>query len=151
MIDVIEVLTKEGEAIIDDAAAALERTNLRHYAEAGPALTRERLTQLLALVLDCVTTRDLVPMIDYSTTVAHERFAAGFDIHEVQTAFNVLEEAIWTRVVEAVAPRDLAQSIGLVGTVLGQGRDALACAYVSQATHQHVPSLNLTALFRGGR
>ncbi len=74
MIDVIEVLTKEGEAIIDDAAAALERTNLRHYAEAGPALTRERLTQLLALVLDCVTTRDLVPMIDYSTTVAHERF-----------------------------------------------------------------------------
>jgi len=151
MIDVIEVLTKEGDAIIDDAAAALERSNLRHYTEAGPELTRDRLAQLFALVLNSVTTRDLVPMIDYSTSVAHERFAAGFDIHEVQTAFNVLEEAIWTRVVDAIPPRDLAQSIGLVGTVLGQGRDALACTYVSLATHQHVPSLNLTALFRGGR
>lgn len=151
MIDVIEVLTKEGDAIVDSAAIALERSNLRHYVEAGPAASRERLQQLLALVLDCVTARDLVPMIDHSNRVAHERFGAGFDIHEVQTAFNVLEEAIWERVVDAIPPRDLAQSLGLVGTVLGAGRDALACTYVSLASHQHVPSLDLSALFRGGR
>lgn len=151
MVDVIEVLTQEGDAIIDSAAVALERSNLRHYAEAGPEAARERLAKLLALVLESVSTRDLVPMIDYANLIAHERFAAGFDIHEVQTGFNVLEEAIWGRVVDAIPPRDLAQAIGLVGTVLGAGRDTLACTYVSLASHQHVPSLDLSALFRGGR
>jgi hypothetical protein len=151
MVDVIEVLTEEGEAIVDSAAMALERSNLRHYTEAGPEAARERLAKLLALVLESVTTRDLVPMIEHANLIAHERFAAGFDIHEVQTAFNVLEEAIWGRVVDAIPPRDLAQAIGLVGTVLGTGRDTLACTYVSLASHQHVPSLDLSALFRGGR
>ena len=68
----------------------------------------------------------------------------------MQTAFNVLEETIWAKVIEAVAPGDLAEALGLVGTVLGAGRDALACTYVSLATHQHVPSLDMSALFRGG-
>jgi hypothetical protein len=151
MVDVVEVLTQEADAIVDSASLALERSNLRHYAEAGPDAARERLQQLLALVLESVTTRDLVPMIDHSTRIARERFEAGFDIHEVQTAFNVLEEAIWGRVIDAIAPRDLAEALGLVGTVLGAGRDALACTYVSLASKQHVPSLDLSALFRGGR
>lgn len=150
MVDVLEVLTQEGDAIVDNAATALERSGLRHYAQAGPDAARDRLNQLYALVVASVSTRDLVPMIEHSTRVAHERFEAGFDISEVQTAFNVLEEAIWARVIEATAPRDLAESLGLVGTVLGAGRDALACTYVSLATQQHVPSLDLRALFRGG-
>lgn len=150
MADVFEVLTQEGDAIVDAAANALERSGLRHYAEAGPDAARDRLEQLYSLVVASVSARDLVPMIEHSTRIAHERFDAGFDISEVQTAFNVLEEAIWVSVIEATAPRDLAEALGLVGTVLGAGRDALACTYVSLATHQHVPSLDLSALFRGG-
>jgi hypothetical protein len=149
MVDVIEVLTKEGDAILDSAALALERSHLHHYVEAGPEVSRERLGQLLALVTVSISQRDLVPMIEHATRVAHDRFDAGFDIREVQTAFNVLEEAIWDRVVDAIPPRDLAEAIGMVGTVLGTGKDALARTYVSLASHQHVPSLDLSALFRG--
>ncbi|HAN34847.1 MAG: hypothetical protein GYA65_00215 [Actinobacteria bacterium] len=151
MATVTEVLTNERENILDAAAIALERSNLPHYAQAGPTAARERLARLLALVLQSVDTRDLVPMIEHATHIAHERFDAGFDIHEVQSAFNVLEEAIWVRVVAATPPAELAESLGLVGTVLGTGRDTLACTYVSLATRQHVPSLDLSALFRGGR
>lgn len=150
MTNVLEVLSQEGDAIVDSAAEALQRSGLRHYAEAGPDAARDRLDQLYTLVVQCVSTRDLVPMIEHTTRIAHERFEAGFDISEVHTAFNVLEEAIWTKVIEATAPRDLAEALGLVGTVLGAGRDALACTYVSLASHQHVPSLDLSALFRGG-
>jgi hypothetical protein len=151
MIEVIEVLTDEGDAIVDSAALALERSNLRHYAADGPDAARQRLSQLMDLVRQSVAARDLVPMIDHATAIAHERFSAGFDIQELLTAFNVLEEAIWDRVVDAVPPRDLAQAIGLVSTVLGAGRDTVARTYVSLASHQHVPSLDLSALFRGGR
>ncbi|MDQ1425434.1 MAG: hypothetical protein QOD72_2932 [Acidimicrobiaceae bacterium] len=148
--DVIEVLTSEGDAILSSAVLALERSHLRHYTEAGPEATRERLGKLFALVVASITERDLVPMIDYANQIANDRFADGFDIREVQTAFNVLEEAIWDRVVDSIPPRDLAQAIGMVGTVLGTGKDALARSYVSLASHQHVPSLDLSALFRGG-
>ncbi|MBI4934956.1 MAG: hypothetical protein HY828_13830 [Actinobacteria bacterium] len=148
MADVLEVLTHEADAIVESAAAAL--SDVRHYSEAGPDAARLRVRQLFDLVVESVSTRDLVPMIDHATRVAHERFEAGFDIREVQTAFNVLEEAIWVKVIDATPPRDLADALGLVGTALGAGRDALACTYVSLASHQHVPSLDLTALFRGG-
>jgi len=98
MADVLEVLTQEGDSIVDSAATALERSGLRHYAEAGPDAARDRLGEMYALVVASVSTHDLVPMIDHSDRVAHERFEAGFDISEVQTALNVLEVAIWAKV-----------------------------------------------------
>ncbi|HSB87274.1 MAG TPA: hypothetical protein VLD86_13250, partial [Ilumatobacteraceae bacterium] len=57
-----------------------------------------------------------------------------------------LEEATWTAVVDAIPPRDLAHAIGLVGTVVGVGRDALARTYVSAASQEHVRSLDFSAL-----
>ncbi|MBK7632614.1 MAG: hypothetical protein IPJ23_18350 [Ignavibacteriales bacterium] len=37
-------------------------------------------------------------MKEYASQIATERFNAGFGLHEVHTAFNALEEEIWTRV-----------------------------------------------------
>ncbi len=78
-----------------------------------------------------------------------DRFGAGFGIGEVQTAFNVLEESMWHHVVAGVPNDDMAESLGLLTTVLGVGKDALARAYVSLASHEHVSSLDLRALFQG--
>lgn len=150
MSSVLEVLDNDADRIIAQALDELVGSNEVHYTDAGPDVARERLAELLALVTSSVAQRDLVPMIDHCTRVADERFDAGFDIREVQRAFHVLEEAIWARVVDAIEPADLAEAIGLVGTVLGAGRDALAREYVSRASKQHVTSLDLGALFRGG-
>jgi hypothetical protein len=151
MNNVQDLLTTESDAIVASAWEALDRSNQHHYVQAGPELSKARLADLLSLVITSIGTRDLMPIIDHSTHVANERFDAGFDIREVQRAFHVLEEAIWDRIVASTPPTDLAEAIGLVGTVLGAGRDALARGYVSRATHHHVASLDLGALFRGGR
>ena len=147
---VFDVLTSQAQVILDDSAMALQRSDQPHYVQEGSEASRQRLARLLELVTVSVDRRDLVPMIDYATSVANERFDAGFDVREVQCAFHVLEEAIWERVVNSVSQTDLAESLGLVGTVLGAGRDALARTYVSRASQQHVSSLDLSALFRGG-
>jgi hypothetical protein len=144
------LLNDEAASIVDVAMLALQRSHEPHYAEAGDMVSRKRLADLLALVADCVATRNLTPMIERATALADERFDAGFDISEVQVAFHVLEEAIWSRVVSATPPDELVEAIGLVGTVLGAGRDALARQYVARASRQHVTSLDLSALFRGG-
>jgi uncharacterized protein Smg (DUF494 family) len=151
MADVLEVLTREKGAILDTAVEAVERSNLRHYTDAGNATVRGYLETLFDLAITCIDSRNLVPMIEHADLIAHQRFEAGFDIQEVQTAFNVLEETVWSHVIDAIPPRDLAEAIGLVSTVLGAGRDTLARTYVELASKQHVPSLDLSALFRGGR
>lgn len=93
--------------------------------------------------------RDLDDVEAYAESVARARYAAGFDISEVQAAFNALERATWHRLVAEVPQTDLARAVGLLSTVLGAGKDVLARTYVELATNHHVPSLDLTALFDG--
>jgi hypothetical protein len=88
-------------------------------------------------------------MIQYTEKIARQRYSAGFELFEVQTAFNVLEEAIWKRILRDAEPHDIAEAIGLVSTILGAGKDSLARAYVSLATRSKAPAVDLKALFAG--
>ena len=132
------------------AEGALVRLGETHYRSAGEAEVRRRLEALFGQLLDSLADRDLTPMVAFSESVAEERFNAGYDLSEVQAAFNVLEESIWAQAVSGLDPGELAQTLGLVSTVLGCGKDALGRKYVSLATRTHAPSLDLRALFSGG-
>jgi len=147
--DVADLLEKSRAQVLDEAFAALESSHIAHYEAAGEPLTRQRLGDLHDLVVAAIRARDLTEVTAYSHQVAEDRFHAGFDISEVQTAFNSLEEAMWRRLVADEPQAELAEAIGLMSTVLGAGKDALARTYVSLAGHRHVTSLDLSALFRG--
>jgi hypothetical protein len=144
-----EFLTREREAIVDAAESALERTPARHYETAGAGEVRRRLEALFDHVLDALSSRNLGPALAYAEQVAEERFNAGYDLSEVQTAFNALEESTWSRVFAELDPSQFAETLGLVSTILGAAKDALARKYVSLATDTHAPSLDLHALFAG--
>lgn len=147
--DVSVLLENARSQVLDEAFAALESSHVAHYEAAGEPLTRQRLADLHDLVVAAIRDRDLSAVTAYSQRVAEERFSAGFDISEVQTAFNALEGAMWRRLVADEPPNELAEAVGLLSTVLGAGKDALARTYVSLAGKRHVPSLDLTALFTG--
>jgi len=147
--DIEELLTRDRSDVLDEAFAALKRSHPAHYDQAGDAFTRDRLASLFDLVVTALHDRELAPVGAYCEEIASRRFSAGFDITEVQTAFNTLEEAMWRRVVVGVPGPELAEAVGLLSTVLGFGKDALARRYVSLATARHVPSLDLSALFDG--
>lgn len=136
-------------AIVDEALADIRDMHVHHYEAAGEAFTRQRLQGLFDLVVTAIQTRDLTAVITYAEQVATERFNAGFDVSEVQIAFNTLETVMWREVVASVPHEKLAESIGLLSTVLGVAKDALARKYVSLAADRRVPSLDLTALFTG--
>lgn len=147
--NIVELLANERSAVLEEAFAAMQRSHSTHYESAGPAFTRQRLADLFDLVLGALRERHLEPVGTYCAEIAQRRFEAGFGISEVQTAFNTLEEAMWQRVVSGVPPADLAEAIGLLSTILGFGKDALARRYVSLASERHVPTLDLSALFEG--
>lgn len=145
----VEFLARERGAIVDAADAALRRAHAEHYEAAGEPEVRLRLVALFDQLLQVLAERDLAGIVSHAERVAEQRFDAGYDLSEVQTAFNALEEATWARAIEVLDPAELAETLGLVTTILGTGKDALARRYVSLATRTHAPSLDLRALFTG--
>ena len=146
----LDVLLLEAEpGVVDEAYSALHRAHVTHYELAGETFTRQALADLFELVVVAIRTRNLAAMSAYAEGIALERFNDGYDISEVQMAFNALEEAMWRCVVVAEPPDDLAEAIGLLSTVLGYGKDAVARKYLSLASKRHIPSLDLSALFGG--
>ncbi|HTR98172.1 MAG TPA: hypothetical protein VML00_00400 [Bacteroidota bacterium] len=144
-----ELLHDRTADIIEDAAALMSRAHLRSYEKAGTGSTHQRLKALFVLTARAVKERNLGPMVAHSDAIARERFASGFDLWEVQTAFNVLEEAIWSRILKELPPSEYAEALGLISTVLGTGKDTLARRYVSLASKTKASSLNLQSLFTG--
>lgn len=142
------LLEKSRDEMVAAATEALMRAHLQHYETSGVELNRQHLSRLFDLTLECVKTMSLIPIIEYAHQVARERHRDGFDLQEVQTAFNVLEEIIWKRITAELPPQEYPEAFGMTSTVLGAGKQALAVEYVALASHKR-QSLDLTALFEG--
>jgi len=147
--ELTELLEAEADAIVDEAVDSLRRSHLRHYEAAGEVHSKETLQQLFDIVVDCVRSRRLGPVIGYFEQVAQRRYDGGYGLHEVQTAVNVLEEAIWRSVLERVSAGTRAEALTLISTVLGKGKDTLALRYVELATQRKLPPLDLSGYFKG--
>jgi hypothetical protein len=147
--DLIRLMDEQGEAIVRDALEAMGRAHQRHYDRLGEEATRARLQALFGVVRESVRSRRLDPVLSHAEMIANERHRGGFELGEVQTAFNVLEESLWHHVTAEVPPAQLAESLGLVATAIGAGKDRLARTYVSLATRTQAPALDVSALFRG--
>jgi hypothetical protein len=144
-----EILVNNQTDIINEAFYSLERSHLKHYDSSRADENWQRLAKLFDLTMNGIITKSLVEMVNYSEKVAKERFESGFDLHEVHTAYNVLEEALWKSIIKEIDSSEMAESLGLISTVLGTGKESLALAYVSLASKQKAKSLNLTQLFKG--
>lgn len=142
------LLEQERDSIVSAAAQSI-RLSRTHYDATGRDLTTRRLDALFEELLTAVSTRDLSSIVEYARQLAAERFRAGYDLSEVQSAFNALEEAAWSCLCVGLRRDELAIGLGVVSTVMGAAKDALAREYVSLASRTHVPSLDMRALFTG--
>ncbi len=149
MAKVARFLADREDLILEEACAALSRAHLPGYERAGAEVTGDRLRALHAMLIRCVEHRRLAPIVDQARRIAEERSRAGFDLGQVQIAFNVLEEAIWRAMLTDLPAEEQGEALGVVATILGAGKDALACAYVSLAAGAPTRSLDLSVLFRG--
>ena len=142
-----ELLRVDRATILDEASRSI--VALAHYERDGRAATRRRLELLYDHVATAIQTRDLGEILDYAARIARERFEAGFDLGEVQSAFFALEEAIWRRALGRVPGAELPEALGLISTAVRRGREAFGREYLSLATRARSPSLDLSRLFKG--
>lgn len=145
----IELLTTQADNIVKDTLDGVERSQLPFYKFSGTEQTRQRVKALFVLTARAVKERNLGPMLAHAETIGRERFAAGADLAEIQIAFNVLEEVLWHRILTSIPPDSFGEALGLIGTVLGAGKDMVGRTYVTLASKSKVPTLNLEQLFDG--
>ena len=145
--NVADFLADHTPSILEQATLSMKRAHLAHYEKSGEGATR--LGVLLELVIVATRERRLAPVLDHAERIATERHAAGYSLAEVQTAINVLEEAIWRAILADVPPAEQGEALGLVATVLGQTKDKLASTFVSLVSKKTTTTLSLESLFRG--
>jgi hypothetical protein len=129
-----ELLAQNARPIVDGATERVSTARLRHYDGAGTDVMRSRYELLFELVAQTVDTRNIAPVLEWADETARDRFGHGYGLYEVQTAVNVLEETIWQELEQLLEPAEFVEAIGVVSTVLGQAKDAVARAYVELAS-----------------
>jgi hypothetical protein len=142
-------LANERRGIVDAAAARLQRSHVGHYEYAARQELVRRLDDLFGLLIDASARRNAGPIVEQAQHLAEKRFNAGYDLSEVQAAFNALEEVTWSSMVARLDPAELADSLGLVSSIFGAAKDALARQYVVLASKARSPALDVDALLAG--
>ncbi len=148
-IDVATFIASRRERLLGEAGDAVRRAHLAHYEAVGGQATDERLAELLDIVIGACREHHLDGALSYADTLAERRHDRGYPLSEVQTAINVLEEAVWRSVIADAPPAAQGYALGLVSTVLGAVKDRVACGYIARVGAHPVRSLQVDWLFAG--
>jgi len=148
-VELSELFRSWEDDLVNEAVTELRHARLQHYIADGEGVTRERVGLFIGRALECFSLRRAEPMIEHAEQIARERHAAGYDLFEVQTAINVIEEALWKRILSSVEPDELAHALGMVNAIFGMSKDVLARTYVSLATNQETPRKELDEILDG--
>jgi len=142
-------LKKRAGSIVKEAEASIAQVHPRHRDAAGFMKARGRLVSILNVVQECLSQQSTEPMTRYADRVAAERFSSGFGLDEVQTVFNLLEDAIWTQLSHEPDLGGPAREIHEVRRILRLGKDRMTRDYLAFAAKARAPALNVRALFDG--
>jgi hypothetical protein len=137
------------DSLLVEAAAKLESAPPVHYRRAGAEAIEARLSALLDIVISGCTTRQLDKAISYATQLARTRQGDGFELAEVQSAVNALEEAVWRSISAEMSATHQAEALALAATVFGAIKDRIGTEFVAGATTGRRPPVDVGKLFDG--
>jgi hypothetical protein len=101
--DLLRVLEKERGSIVETACESIRHSRTK-YESAGQEETRRRIEALYEELLGTLSSHDLGNVIHCARQLAAERFESGYDLSDVQGAFNALEEAAWSGLCARLQP-----------------------------------------------
>jgi len=131
--DLTGLLEQQVDRLVAECVAELQNAHLEHYDTMDVGTNRRRFVLLLDLITRSLREGHAEPIVEYAHTVASERFLDGYDLQEVQTSLNIVEEVLWKWILSAMDPEQSVHATGLVRAILGMTKDAVSRRYVSLA------------------
>jgi hypothetical protein len=129
-VSIRQVFENKSSEILSKAVHVLQSARLKSYEAEGSETVWACMGSLLEVAERCLREKNGLPMIKYAETLACQRYNAGYGLHELQTAFNSLEEALWEQMMMDVEPTEFLAAMGMVSSIIGMGKDAVARKYV---------------------
>lgn len=114
----------------------LHHARLKHYEGIDGEELRLRLRAWLDHAQRCLVTGRADLVIEHAQRIATERFAAGYDLAEVQTSINIVKEVLSHRILSTMLPGEAAGALCLINALFSVTKDALAQTYVALAMQQ---------------
>jgi len=129
----LENLLREGEqTIVEKAAVNLGNYRLKNYEMAKLSEIEWWLGALFSALCDSIQQKCLEPFLKYSEKLGRLRAEKGFDLKEVQIAYNLLEEHIWEVVLEKGDPKTRAEDLVQISEIVAAGKDKLTKWYYKE-------------------
>lgn len=125
----LELLKSNPDKILFDATEFLVRSNLEHYNKLNPERVRARLARLFFITRECVELNSNDSIKKYMEDIAKDRFESGYELYEVQTAINILEECLWKNIVERVNQNEHMSSLFRSHEIMCAAKGALAKSF----------------------
>jgi len=126
----LENLLRENEqTIIEKAAVNLGNYRLKNYEMAKLSEIEWWLGALFLALCDSIDKKNLEPFLKYSEKLGKARAEKGFDLKEVQIAYNLLEEHIWEIVLEKGNPKTRVEDLVQISEIVAAGKDKLTKWY----------------------
>ncbi|MFN8548608.1 MAG: hypothetical protein U0527_11765 [Candidatus Eisenbacteria bacterium] len=105
-----------------------------HYQAVELPLLEERTAQLVEAFHQSMR-GDPRPFVSYVRLLSEARHQEGYYLEEIQTLLSMLEERVWTLVLEESPFRRAVSHLAVVTTVIGKAKDELARVYL-EAKHR---------------
>jgi hypothetical protein len=127
----LEMLYNKPDLILLDALESLEKIHLIHYGNLKPELIRFRLSKLLEAFVKSVETSSIDEMTNFISKISDERYELGFELYEVQTVINILEESLWKKILIFVDEDKQISAMKQVSDILSKGKERLVNEYAN--------------------
>ncbi|MFI5211978.1 MAG: hypothetical protein ACHQIH_03775 [Ignavibacteria bacterium] len=125
----LELCYNKPDRILLDSTTCLVRAHLPHYKQLSGEVIRFRLLKLFQALVKSIEVNSCDAMVTFMDKVSDERFEVGFELNEVQTAINILEESLWKMISEFVDDDKKTNAMKQVSCLLGKAKEELANEY----------------------
>jgi hypothetical protein len=124
-----DVLRENEQHIVEKAAVNIGNYRLKNYEMAKLSEIEWWLGALFSALCDSIEQKCLDPFVRYSEKLGKLRAEKGFDLKEVQIAYNLLEEHIWEVVLEKGNPKTRVEDLTQIAEIVAAGKDKLTKWY----------------------
>lgn len=107
-----------------------EVRKLKHYKLLEFDEVYKRGKDFLDAFLASIRRNEIGPFLSFMSNISSERSLQGYKLDETLTAFKVLEENVWTSVIQDAPNQDVPGLLKIANQVLGVGKDQLARVYL---------------------
>ncbi len=125
----LDLLYNKTDRILLDATNSLVRAQLPHYRKFKESDIHAKFKKLLQDITTCVENNSCNDLVPYVDKLSDERFQMGFEPTEVQTAINILEEAVWKNIAELVDMDKQVSAMKLITCIISKAKQEMIGEY----------------------